>query len=233
VALTAGCKQGYKIGVSFNEQPFNQPGKAKNTMPKVGMEQIRREQVISATRRCIVEKGVLELSIKDVAAEAGVSTGVIYHYFKNKQDILLQVLKETFRKSNDQVMQTMAPLDSSKDKLFAHLENITFVPVDNPDFFLLLINYFAQAQNNQECADIIKKFYRNLRSFISQYLQQGVETDELDPELTGQLPVILLALGLGLGMMQTLDPDSFDMAKMESALKKICENALDPNGRNQ
>ena len=199
-------------------------------MPKVGMEQIRREQVISATRRCIVEKGVLQLSIKDVAAEAGVSTGVIYHYFQNKQDILLQVLKETFRKSNDQVMQTMAPLNTAREKLFAHLENITFVPVDNPDFFLLLINYFAQAQNNPECADIIKKFYRNLRSFISGYLEQGVAESELDPELTGQMPAILLALGLGLGMMRTLDPDSFDVAAMEAALKKICENACELSG---
>jgi hypothetical protein len=48
---------------------------------------------------------------------------------------------------------------------------------------------------------------------------------EMDAELTGQLPVILLALGLGLGMMRTIDPDSFDVKAMESALKKICENA--------
>ncbi len=207
----------------------NQAGrKRKKHMPKVGMEKIRREQVIAATRRCIVEKGVLRLSIKDVAAEAGVSTGVIYHYFANKQDILLQVLKETFRKSNDQVIETMAPLDSARDKLFAHLENITFVPVDNPDFFLLLINYFAQAQTNPRCADIIKKFYSNLRSFISGYLKQGVDDNELDAELTDQLPVILLALGLGLGMMRTIDPDSFDVAAMDSALKRICENACEP-----
>jgi AcrR family transcriptional regulator len=194
-------------------------------MPKVGMEKIRREQVIGATRRCIVEKGVLKLSIKDVAAEAGVSTGVIYHYFANKPDILLQVLKETFKKSSDQVIETMEPLDSARDKLFAHLENIALVPSDNPDFFLLLINYFAQAQNNPKCADIIKKFYRNLSSFISGYLKQGADENKLDSELVRQLPVILLALGLGLGMMKTIDPESFDTEAMESALKIIFENS--------
>jgi AcrR family transcriptional regulator len=195
-------------------------------MPKLGMEEIRKEQVITATRKCIAEKGVLHLSIKDVAAEAGVSTGVIYYYFKNKQDLLLQVLKETFRRSHERVIRSLAPLDSARDKLFKHVENISIVPEDNPEFFPLLMNYLAQAQNNPEFADIIKKFFGNLRSFIQDYLDQGIKENEIDPGLAGQLPVMILGMGLGMGMMWTIDPDSFDIPFVEAAWEKLIDKAL-------
>ncbi|MCF8037060.1 MAG: TetR/AcrR family transcriptional regulator [Desulfobacteraceae bacterium] len=195
-------------------------------MPKLGMEEIRKEQVIAATRKCIVEKGVLHLSIKDVAAEAGVSTGVIYYYFENKQDLLLQVLKETFRRSHDRVIESLAPLDSGREKLFKHIENISIVPEDNPEFFPLLMNYLAQARHNPEFANIIKKFFGNLRSFIREYLDQGIEGNEIDPDLAEQLPVMILAMGLGMGVMWTIEPDSFDISSVEAAWEKLIDNTF-------
>ena len=195
-------------------------------MPKLGMEEIRKEQVIAATRKCIVEKGVLHLSIKDVAAEAGVSTGVIYYYFENKQDLLLQVLKETFRRSHDRVIESLAPLDSGREKLFKHIENISIVPEDNPEFFPLLMNYLAQARHNPEFANIIKKFFGNLRSFIRQYLDQGIEGNEIDPHLAEQLPVMILAMGLGMGVMWTIEPDSFEISSVEAAWEKLIDNTF-------
>jgi len=195
-------------------------------MPKLGMEEIRKEQVIAATRKCIVEKGVLHLSVKDVAAEAGVSTGVIYYYFKNKQDLLLQVLKETFHRSHERVILTLAPLESARDKLFKHVENISIVPYDNPEFFPLLMNYLAQARNSPEFADIIKKFFGNLRSFIREYLNQGIMGNEIDSELAEQLPEMILAMGLGMGIMWTIEPDSFDIPSVEAAWEKLIDNTF-------
>ena len=195
-------------------------------MPKSGVKQLRKEQVISATRKCIVEKGVLHFSMKDVAAEAGVSTGVIYHYFNNKQDLMLQVLKETFSRSNDRVAESVVPLDSAREKMFKHIENISIVPMDNPDFFPLLINYLAQAQNNPEVSAILKKFFGNLREFISEYLEQGVKDKEINSELTEHLPVMILAMGLGMGVMWNVDPDSFDIMDVEAAWEELLKNTF-------
>ena len=108
-------------------------------MPKLGMELIRKEQVIKATERCIIEKGLSNMSIKDIASKANVSTGIIYHYFKNKEDLLLQVIKESFGKSHKKVMETVEPLNSFSDKLNKHIENINAVPKENPDFYSVLL----------------------------------------------------------------------------------------------
>ncbi len=198
-------------------------------MPKLGMKEIRKGQVIDATRKCIVEKGVLELSIKDVAREAGVSTGIIYHYFENKQDLLLQTLKETFRRSHERVINTLESLDSASTKLFKHMENISIVPLDNPDFFPLLMNYLAHAQNKPEFSNIIRKFFGNLGSFIRDYLQEGVDNGEIEKELIEHLPTMILSMGLGMGIMWTINPGSFDIEQVEAEWEKLLRNKLKNN----
>ena len=53
-------------------------------MPKVGMQPIRRQQLIDATLAAVNELGFAEASISQIAQRAGVSNGIISHYFKGK-----------------------------------------------------------------------------------------------------------------------------------------------------
>ncbi len=53
-------------------------------MPKVGMQPIRRRQLIDATLEAINEVGMHDATIAQIARRAGVSTGNISHYFKDK-----------------------------------------------------------------------------------------------------------------------------------------------------
>ena len=180
-------------------------------MPRLGMEEIRREQVIKATEKCIVEKGFSNMSVKDIANVANVSTGIIYHYFKNKEDLLLQVIKESFRKSHEEVMETVEPLKSFDEKLLKHIENINRVPKENPDFYTVFLNYLGQSSNNAEINKIIAKFLRNLRRYIDTYLRTGIDEGKLDPEKAKTLPAIVMGLGMGIGIQWMIDQDSFDI----------------------
>ncbi|AET68483.1 transcriptional regulator [Desulfosporosinus orientis DSM 765] len=195
-------------------------------MPKLGMEEIRKDQVIKATERCIVEKGYSNMSVKDISAMAKVSTGIIYHYFKNKEDLLLQVLKESFRKSHEQVMETVEPLRTFDEKLMKHIENINRVPVDNPDFYAVMLNFLGQTINNPEINGIIAKFFGNLRSYISQYIQDGIEVGRLQPEKAKHLSALTVALGMGIGMQWIVDPESFDIVDIEESYKEMIESYI-------
>lgn len=196
-------------------------------MPKVGMEEVRKEQVIEATERCIVEKGFSNLSVKDIASEAEISTGIIYHYFKNKEDVLLQVIKESFRKSHEQVMETVEPLQSARKKLFKHIENINVVPQDNPDFYTVLLNYLGQAKNNREINQIIAKFLKNLRTYVERYIKEGIEKGDLNPDKVKHLPAMVIGLGMGIGIQWTIDPESFDIDEIGVSFKELIRAYID------
>jgi len=171
----------------------------------------RYEQVTEAAARCIVEKGLAKMSVKDIARAAHVSTGVIYYYFKNKEDLLLQVIKRAFQISHEQVMNTVEPLSSPTDKLERHFDNILAVPRDNTDFFAVLLNYLGEAKHYPELQAIVGKFFRNLQGYVARYLQEGVRQGLYEAEQVRHLPILLYSVGLGLGVMWMMDPDSVDV----------------------
>ena len=57
-------------------------------MPKVGMQPIRRSQLIAATLEAVDQVGMGDASIAYIARLAGVSNGIISHYFKDKNGLL-------------------------------------------------------------------------------------------------------------------------------------------------
>jgi TetR/AcrR family transcriptional regulator, transcriptional repressor of bet genes len=61
-------------------------------VPKLGMEPIRREQICRAAATVIAREGFAGTTLRKVADEAGVSTGMLNHYFTNRQDLLTQTL---------------------------------------------------------------------------------------------------------------------------------------------
>lgn len=63
-------------------------------MPKVGMEPIRRQQLIKATMAAIDEVGLADATVARIARHAGVSAGIISHYFGGKDDLLEATMRQ-------------------------------------------------------------------------------------------------------------------------------------------
>jgi AcrR family transcriptional regulator len=54
----------------------------------------RRRQILDAARRCFIRNGFHATSMQDVLAEAGLSAGAVYRYFKGKDDIIAAIAGE-------------------------------------------------------------------------------------------------------------------------------------------
>lgn len=63
-------------------------------MPKLGMQSIRRRQLIDATLEAINEVGMHDATIAQIARRAGVSTGIISHYFRDKNGLLEATMRD-------------------------------------------------------------------------------------------------------------------------------------------
>ncbi|HAE77712.1 transcriptional regulator BetI [Morganella morganii] len=62
-------------------------------MPKTGIQSIRKQQLIRATLDVINEVGMQEASFVLIARKAGVSTGIISHYFRDKSGLLESAMR--------------------------------------------------------------------------------------------------------------------------------------------
>src|SRR5215475_2288988 len=68
-------------------------------MPKKVDHDARREELVLAAWRVIAARGIDEVTIREIAREAGYSSGVLAHYFENKDDLLVHA----FRLSHEEI----------------------------------------------------------------------------------------------------------------------------------
>lgn len=79
-------------------------------MPKVGMPDIRKPQLVQATMAVIERVGLHAASIALISREAGVSTGIINHYFGGKHGLLEETMRAILREHSVTVTQALAKL---------------------------------------------------------------------------------------------------------------------------
>ncbi|PPL19199.1 TetR/AcrR family transcriptional regulator [Microterricola pindariensis] len=66
-------------------------------MPKVVDHDQRRREIIEAVWAVIVRKGLVNATMREIAREAGYSSGVLVHYFSDKDDLLVQAMRAAHR----------------------------------------------------------------------------------------------------------------------------------------
>lgn len=79
-------------------------------MPKVGMPDIRKPQLVNATMAVINRVGLHAASISLISKEAGVSTGIINHYFGGKHGLLEETMREILRQLSSTIISQLKPI---------------------------------------------------------------------------------------------------------------------------
>jgi len=64
-------------------------------MPKIVDKEAVRKEILMAFERCIEKKMIESISIRDIAAEAGMSHPTLLHYFENKEELLVAYVQYT------------------------------------------------------------------------------------------------------------------------------------------
>lgn len=67
------------------------------------MRSQRTEQILAASLRLFARRGLSATKIADIAAETGMSQGLIYHYYSSKEEIYTEIIKDAFRRLNEAV----------------------------------------------------------------------------------------------------------------------------------
>lgn len=135
-------------------------------MPKVGMEEIRRRQLIDATIASIHEIGFADASLSRISARAGVSTGIVHHYFKDKADLLEATLRQLGDRLRDSVVERLKDANSPVERLLAVIDGNIGPDQFTPQGVSAWLAFWAQVPKNVRLARvqhiIISRLHDNL-----------------------------------------------------------------------
>lgn len=135
-------------------------------MPKVGMEEIRRRQLIDATIASIHEIGFADSSLSRISARAGVSTGIVHHYFEDKADLLEATLRQLGDTLRDSVVQRLKLATSPVERLLAVVDGNIGPDQFTPQGVSAWLAFWAQVPTSARLARvqniIISRLHDNL-----------------------------------------------------------------------
>lgn len=137
----------------------------------MGRVEDKKQAILDAALRLISENGFHGTAMSKVAKEAGVSAGIIYHYFKNKDELIVEIYRAI---KKELVRVLTAPLDGSRP-LSLQIRNICKVSfmyhLKNP----LITTFMQQFMMSPYYAMEIELEVREELDAISQLFEKGQE----------------------------------------------------------
>jgi len=148
----------------------------------------RREQIAEAAMRVFAQKGFTRATNKDIAREAGITTGLIYHYFDSKEALLKAIIE---MRSPAQLVYSLSPevLALPPEALLRSLMLRMLNVVESDEFVQLLRVFLPETIHNPGLAAAGLPSYQEATTFLEGYLAAKMEGGELrraDPSMAAQ-----------------------------------------------
>ena len=130
----------------------------------------------NTARRIFLKHGLSKISMRNIAAEINYSPTTIYLYYKNKDELLRDLLVDYNNDFDSQMAQLMLEDSETIKKLKAFLLLYVEAGLNNPDMFKLLTDYFFNQDNGtQESKENTK--YIILLGFVKNLIEKGIFAD--------------------------------------------------------
>lgn len=203
-------------------------------MPKQVDHKARRQRIADAVCRLAAAEGLEGVSLRRVAAKAGVSMGQVQHYFTTKDEMLLFAFHTLGTRVEQRLGTNVQALDqppSTRALLRALLVAMLATDAESRFEAPLWIAFLARAVVQPELATPFGDGTNSLTAFATEQLRSGQQAGEVSPSVDPEREATtLFALADGLMIRCLLDPDQATtaLATLDYQLDRIftCESAV-------
>lgn len=191
----------------------------------------RREQIIDAAMRVFAEKGFTRATNRDIAREAGITPGLIYHYFENKEAVFRAIIEA---RSPLHILKTLPAeaLAQPPDILLHFLVRRVLGVVEGEKFVALIHMLLPEVIHNPAISPIGTGMFQQAIDLLSKYLSLKMASGELRQSDSTRAAHVFISSIMGFVLRRQVlrDPDVLALSHDEiaDALVDIVLNGLLP-----
>lgn len=182
----------------------------------------RKAQVLAAARACIVALGYERVTVRDIAEKAGVSTGTVVFYFRDKESVLEAALLGKIQDTGIAFRAALAGAHSAWERLERLVEASLPANDEVRDEWRLWVTFWGEATRNARLRAVSERQHQRWTRFLGRIVREGVAASEfalVDAEATGAQ---IAALIDGLAVQATLANPGLSADRMRA----LCLDAL-------
>jgi AcrR family transcriptional regulator len=146
--------------------------------PRPDVSEERRNQILESATKVFAREGFANARMDDLAAESGVSKGLLYWYFKSKEEIIIAIadmlFSSEFRRMDKLASESRtarACLDEYLELLLEDLRGLSKVmPV--------IYEFYALAFRNKTVRRVMQRYLRRYLAFAEPVIRRGMDSGE-------------------------------------------------------
>jgi len=183
--------------------------RTEETNQRIREEQ--KERILKAARKVFAYKGVADTKMTDIAAAAGVSYGLTYHYFKDKEEIFTKLVEQALNSSLALIQRAKEQTGTPWERL--HWLTSTWLEGSqrNPEAFMVVLQAFTNDTVPQEARELAWRSSVASLELTRQLIVEGQASGEVaagNPEhLANVFGWCIQGMALGIGFLNRQPPD--------------------------
>jgi TetR/AcrR family transcriptional regulator, fatty acid metabolism regulator protein len=143
----------------------------------------KRRLLLDAAVRVFARSGYHDCRVGDITEEAGVAHGLLYHYFKSKDD----VLEAVFRDAWGDVLEALRGIEESDEAPREQLSHAAAILLRSwrrdPDLVRVLVREIGRTPQVQTKVDQFGRAFTSIERIVERGQEQGVFRSDLDARL--------------------------------------------------
>lgn len=140
-------------------------------MPKVGMEAQRRRSLIDATVDAIHERGYSDVTMAQIAKRAGVSGGLVHHYFGSKDQLLAATMRHLLTELGRAIRENLAKAETPRERISAIIAGNFAVDQFQPAVIAAWLAFYVQSRTTESNSRLLRIYAARLASNLTYNLR--------------------------------------------------------------
>ena len=142
----------------------------------------KKKDIALSCKELFVRKGIRDLTISEVAKIAGIGKGTIYEYFKNKEEIVFEIVSILMQEHSEKLLSEIEQIECTKDKikkfseLFYNTDDYELREIYKEFISITLIN------PNDEMIEFQTQSNERYYEWFKEIIQEGIDKNELIEE---------------------------------------------------
>src|SRR3979411_1585487 len=175
------------------------------SQPQIESSPDRRAQILDAALVCFAKRGFHQASMHDISAEAGISVGLIYRYFENKEAVI-SAMADRHKGENHEVVERarQAPtlLEALEIIFTGHCSE------DSPKLVsAFVVDLYAEASRNSQIADLVRDVLQTAMDGVTDVIARSPEAKRATHGLTPkEQSELIFAVARGMCLRDVLQP---------------------------